>query len=112
MIGGARRVQEGGDRSNASVFSHAENSGGRQQPGVPADAGSATALLMRAVALKQTDLTDFVLHHAVRAAKAPIEQADHGADGSTIARKIASEPPALTTTPRASPGQTPSPPAS
>jgi uncharacterized protein (DUF1778 family) len=30
-----------------------------------------------AVALKHTDLTDFVIHHAVRAAKAVIEQADH-----------------------------------
>src|SRR5579863_2338024 len=35
------------------------------------------ALLMRAVALKHTDLTDFVLHHALRAAKAVVEQADH-----------------------------------
>jgi len=35
------------------------------------------ALLMRAVALKHTDLTDFVLHYALRAAKAVIEQADH-----------------------------------
>jgi uncharacterized protein (DUF1778 family) len=35
------------------------------------------ALLMRAVALKHTDLTEFVLHHALRAAKAVIEQADH-----------------------------------
>jgi uncharacterized protein (DUF1778 family) len=34
------------------------------------------ALLLRAVALKHTDLTDFVIHHAVRAAKAVIEQAD------------------------------------
>lgn len=33
-------------------------------------------LLLRAVALKHTDLTDFVLHHALRAAKAVIEQAD------------------------------------
>jgi uncharacterized protein (DUF1778 family) len=33
-------------------------------------------LLLRAVALKHTDLTDFVIHHAVRAAKAVIEQAD------------------------------------
>jgi GNAT superfamily N-acetyltransferase len=32
---------------------------------------------MRAVALKHTDLTDFVLHHALRAARAVIEQADH-----------------------------------
>jgi len=35
------------------------------------------ALLLRAVALKHTDLTDFVLHHALRAARAVIEQADH-----------------------------------
>lgn len=34
------------------------------------------ALLLRAVALKHTDLTDFVLQHAVRAAKAVIEEAD------------------------------------
>ena len=35
------------------------------------------ALLMRAVALDHTDLTDFVIRHAVRAAKAVIEGADH-----------------------------------
>lgn len=35
------------------------------------------ALLLRAVALNNTDLTDFVLRHAVRAAKAVIEEADH-----------------------------------
>jgi uncharacterized protein (DUF1778 family) len=35
------------------------------------------ALLLRAVALDNTDLTDFVLRHAVRAAKAVIEEADH-----------------------------------
>jgi uncharacterized protein (DUF1778 family) len=34
------------------------------------------ALLLRAVALKHTDLTDFVIRHAVRAAKAIIEQSD------------------------------------
>jgi uncharacterized protein (DUF1778 family) len=34
------------------------------------------AMLMRAVALKRTDLTDFVLRHALRAAKAVIEEAD------------------------------------
>lgn len=34
------------------------------------------ALLMRAVALNHTDLTDFVIRHAVSAAKAVIEQAD------------------------------------
>ena len=33
--------------------------------------------LMRAAALKQTDLTDFVIQHALRAAKAVIEKADH-----------------------------------
>ena len=35
------------------------------------------ALLMRAVALNQTDLTDFVLRSALRAARAVIEKADH-----------------------------------
>ncbi len=35
------------------------------------------ALLLRAVALKHTDLTDFVIRHAVQAAKAVIEQSDH-----------------------------------
>ena len=35
------------------------------------------ALLMRAVALEQTDLTDFVLRHALDAAKSVIEDADH-----------------------------------
>ena len=34
------------------------------------------ALLMRAVALNRTDLTDFVLHHALLAAKAVIDEAD------------------------------------
>ena len=34
------------------------------------------ALLLRAVALNHTDLTDFVVRHAVSAAKAVIEQAD------------------------------------
>lgn len=34
------------------------------------------ALLLRAVALKQTDLTGFVIHHALRAAKAAIEETD------------------------------------
>jgi uncharacterized protein (DUF1778 family) len=34
------------------------------------------ALLLRASALKRTDLTDFVLRHALRAAKAVIEEAD------------------------------------
>lgn len=35
------------------------------------------ALLLRAVALKHTDLTDFVLRHALRAARDVIEEADH-----------------------------------
>jgi uncharacterized protein (DUF1778 family) len=35
------------------------------------------ALLLRAVALEHTDLTDFVIRHAVRAARAVIEEADH-----------------------------------
>ena len=34
-------------------------------------------LLLRAVVLQHTDLTDFVLHHALRAAKSVIEQAEH-----------------------------------
>jgi len=34
-------------------------------------------LLLRAVALSRTDLTDFVLRHALIAAKAVIEEADH-----------------------------------
>jgi len=34
------------------------------------------SLLMRAVALKRTDLTDFVLSHALRAARDVVEQAD------------------------------------
>ena len=33
-------------------------------------------LLMRAVALDKTDLTDFVLRHALKAAEAVIEEAD------------------------------------
>jgi uncharacterized protein (DUF1778 family) len=34
------------------------------------------ALLLRAVALNRTDLTDFVLRHALNAAKAVIQEAD------------------------------------
>jgi uncharacterized protein (DUF1778 family) len=34
------------------------------------------ALLLRAVSLKHTDLTDFVVRHALRAAKAVVEEAD------------------------------------
>jgi len=35
------------------------------------------AILLRAVSLRHTDLTDFVLKHALRAAKKVIEEADH-----------------------------------
>jgi len=35
------------------------------------------ALLLRAVALNRTNLTNFVLRHALLAAKAVIEEADH-----------------------------------
>ena len=35
------------------------------------------AVLLRAAALKHTDLTDFVIRHALHAAKAVIEEADH-----------------------------------
>lgn len=35
------------------------------------------ALLLRAVALDHTDLTDFVLRHALLAAKAVVQEADH-----------------------------------
>lgn len=35
------------------------------------------AILLRAVALKHTDLTDFVLQHALRAARQVIEEAEH-----------------------------------
>ena len=34
------------------------------------------AILLRAVALKHTDLTEFFIRHAVRAARAVIEEAD------------------------------------
>ena len=35
------------------------------------------ALLLRAVALQHTDLTDFVVRHALRAAQDVIEEAEH-----------------------------------
>ena len=41
---------------------------------IPADE---KAVLLRAAALKHTDLTDFVIRHALQAAKAVIEEADH-----------------------------------
>jgi uncharacterized protein (DUF1778 family) len=36
------------------------------------------AMLLRAAALKHTDLTDFVLQEALRVAKTVIEEAEHG----------------------------------
>ena len=41
---------------------------------IPADE---KAVLLRAAALQHTDLTDFVIRHALHAAKAVIEEADH-----------------------------------
>ena len=35
------------------------------------------AILLRAVSLQHTDLTDFVLRHALRAARDVIEEAEH-----------------------------------
>ena len=35
------------------------------------------AMLLRAVSLKHTDLTDFVIRHALRAARDVIEEAEH-----------------------------------
>ena len=35
------------------------------------------AMLVRAVAIKHTDLTDFVIRHALVAARAVIDEADH-----------------------------------
>lgn len=35
------------------------------------------AMLLRAAALENSDLTDFVLQHALRSAKAVIEEAEH-----------------------------------
>jgi uncharacterized protein (DUF1778 family) len=35
------------------------------------------AILLRAVTLQHTDLTDFVLQHALRAARAIIEESEH-----------------------------------
>jgi uncharacterized protein (DUF1778 family) len=54
------------------------------------------ALLLRAVALDHTDLTDFVLRHALRAAKAVIEEADRvklsGRDSSRVLRLLENPP--------------------
>ena len=54
------------------------------------------ALLLRAVALNHTDLTDFVIRHAVRAAKAVIEEADHvqltGRDSLRVLNLLESPP--------------------
>lgn len=48
------------------------------------------ATLMRAVALKHTDLTAFVLHHALRAAKAVIEEAEHVAVSERDSLRVSS----------------------
>jgi uncharacterized protein (DUF1778 family) len=54
------------------------------------------ALLMRAVALEHTDLTDFVLRHALDAAKAVIQDADHlrlyGRDSLRVLDLLANPP--------------------
>ncbi len=54
------------------------------------------ALLLRAVALDHTDLTDFVLRHALRAAKAVIDEADRvklsGRDSSRVLRLLENPP--------------------
>lgn len=55
------------------------------------------ALLLRAVALEHTDLTDFVVRHALRAAKAVIEEADHlqvSARDSLLVMDLLEKPPA------------------
>ena len=55
------------------------------------------ALLLRAVALNHTDLTDFVLRHALRAARAVIEKADHvqlSARDSLLVLDLLENPPA------------------
>lgn len=35
------------------------------------------AILLRAAALRRTDLTDFVRHHSLKAARAVIQEAEH-----------------------------------
>ena len=55
------------------------------------------ALLLRAAALDRTDLTDFVIHHALLAAKAVIEEADRvplSKRDSLRAMKLLENPPA------------------
>jgi uncharacterized protein (DUF1778 family) len=54
------------------------------------------ALLLRAVALNHTDLTDFVIRHALRAAKAVIEEADHVqlSEGQRAGSDLLENPPA------------------
>lgn len=55
------------------------------------------ALLMRAVALEHTDLTDFVLRHALDAAKAVIQDAEHlrlsGRDSLRVLDLLENPPP-------------------
>jgi uncharacterized protein (DUF1778 family) len=59
--------------------------------------GEEKALLLRAVALNHTDLTDFVLRHALLAAKAVIEEADHlqlsGRDSLRVLDLLENPPP-------------------
>jgi uncharacterized protein (DUF1778 family) len=55
------------------------------------------ATLLRAAALKNTDLTDFVLRNALREAEAIIEQADHvklSARDSQLVLNLLENPPA------------------
>jgi len=55
------------------------------------------AMLLRAVALQHTDLTDFVVRHALRAAKAVIEKTDHvqlSARDSLLVLDLLENPPA------------------
>ena len=54
------------------------------------------ALLMRAVALERTDLTDFVLRHALQAAIVVIREADHlrlsGRDSARVLELLENPP--------------------
>ncbi len=55
------------------------------------------ALLLRAVALNRTDLTEFVVRHALRAARAVIEEADrvqHSGRDSLRVLDVLENPPA------------------
>jgi uncharacterized protein (DUF1778 family) len=55
------------------------------------------ALLLRAVAIQRTDLTDFVLRHALQAAQAVVEEADRvqlSARDSLRVLELLADPPA------------------